>query len=77
MPAKFDAERFPYQVELAPGCYKGPDAPVASRHRTLDAALKAARKSDRLAIYGHSEGRLVAIAPCPTTGRLGKPWPQA
>lgn len=42
----------PYVVTLAPGCYSGPDAPVVSRHRTWDAALMAASKSDRLCAEG-------------------------
>ena len=38
---------YPYEVVLAPGCYRGPSAPVVSRHRTLEAAVRQARRSDR------------------------------
>lgn len=36
-----------YEVRLAPGCYSGPTAPMVSRHRTLAAAVRQARRSDR------------------------------
>lgn len=39
--------RYPYEVRLRPGCYSGPDAPLVSRHRTLRAAVRQARRSDR------------------------------
>ncbi len=42
---------YTHAVALAAGCYSGPDAPIVSRHRTLAAALKAARRSDRLTVY--------------------------
>lgn len=38
---------YPYEVVLAPGCYGGPSAPVVSRHRSLEAAVRQARRSDR------------------------------
>lgn len=39
-----------YHVVVAPGCHGRPFAPVASRHRTLRAAVIAARRSDRLRV---------------------------
>lgn len=41
-----------YTVTLAPGCYTSIDAPVVSRHRTWEAALNAASRSDRLVAEG-------------------------
>lgn len=38
---------FPFEVRLRPGCYTGAVAPLVSRHRTLEAAVRAARVSDR------------------------------
>lgn len=38
-----------YEVRIAPGCCRG-DRPVLSRHRTLDAAVRAARRSDRTVV---------------------------
>jgi hypothetical protein len=48
--------QYTHAVVLAAGCYSGPDAPIVSRHRTLAAALKAARRSDRLTIYALEQG---------------------
>lgn len=42
----------PYTVEMAPGCYQGPTAPVVSRHSTLALAVKRARSSDRYCVWG-------------------------
>ncbi len=39
-----------YEVVVAPGCHRQPVAPVVSRHRTLRAAVIAARRSDRLRV---------------------------
>ncbi|MGL5362850.1 MAG: hypothetical protein ACRDBH_08220 [Bosea sp. (in: a-proteobacteria)] len=39
-----------YHVVAAPGCHGRPFAPVVSRHRTLRAAVCAARRSDRLRV---------------------------
>ena len=41
---------FKYEIRLALGCYSGPESPLISRHKTLAAAVKAARKSDRLQV---------------------------
>jgi hypothetical protein len=41
---------FPFEVRLRPGCHNKPNAPVVSRHRTLEAAVRAARRSDRLQV---------------------------
>lgn len=40
-------QMYPFEVRLRPGCYAGPDAPLVSRHRTLAAAVRQARRSDR------------------------------
>lgn len=37
-----------YWTELAPGCYGGPEAPRLSWHRTWEAAVARANKSDRV-----------------------------
>lgn len=39
-----------YHVVVAPGCHGRPFAPVVSRHRTLGAAVRAARQSDRVRV---------------------------
>ena len=39
-----------YHVVEAPGCHGRPTAPVVSRHRTLRAAVREARSSDRLRV---------------------------
>lgn len=39
-----------FEVVAAPGCHREPIAPVVSRHRTLAAAVRAARRSDRLRV---------------------------
>jgi|GEM_PF-4805157 len=41
---------YPYEVTERPGCHGKPRNPVVSRHRTLEAAVRAARKSDRLQV---------------------------
>lgn len=38
---------YPWRVVLRPGCYRGPDAPEISQHRTLAAAVRQARRNDR------------------------------
>lgn len=42
--------RHRYEVVIAPGCHSRPIAPVVSRHRTLEAAVRAARRSDRVRV---------------------------
>lgn len=39
-----------YEIRTAPGCCAGPDRPVHSRHRTLEAAVLVARRSDRVVV---------------------------
>lgn len=39
-----------YEIRTAPGCYRGPDAPLVSEHRSLAAAVRAARKNDRVRV---------------------------
>ena len=50
---------YPYEVRLAPGCHIGPVAPIVSRHRTLSAAVKAARRSNRLVVKKTGFGGIV------------------
>lgn len=49
---------FTHATCVAPGCHGGPTpiGPVVSRHRSLDAAIRAARKSDRLVVLALDEG---------------------
>lgn len=42
-----DPTDYPWHVVLRPGCYRGPDAPLVSEHRTLAAAVRQARRCDR------------------------------
>jgi hypothetical protein len=38
---------YPWRLVVAPGCHRQPENPEISRHRTLLAAVRAARRSDR------------------------------
>jgi len=49
-------KRYPFVVVVAEGCYRGPDAPMVSRHRTLRAAVIAARRSDRTRVERADRG---------------------
>ena len=42
--------RYPYELRVAPGCHGSVIAPLVSRHRTLRAAVQAARRSDRVRV---------------------------
>lgn len=63
-------------TELAPGCHGKPFAPVVSRHRTFEAAKKAARKNDRLVAVCHKTGERFQIDqhnhPRHGAGRFGR-----
>lgn len=39
-----------YEVVMAAGCHRDSTPPVVSRHRSLAAAVRRARRSDRLAV---------------------------
>lgn len=41
---------FKYHVVLAAGCHGQTENPIVSRHKTLEAAVRKARRSDRLAV---------------------------
>ncbi len=56
-------------VELAQGCYTSPTSPIISRHRTIEGAIRAARKSDRLVVA--TETGVVVYRPPQRNGRLG------
>lgn len=50
------SDTYPWRVVIRPGCHARPTAPLISRHRTLEAAVRAARRSDRLAVQHVDHG---------------------
>lgn len=49
---------YSYATRVAPGCHGGPDrlGGICSRHRTMAAAVRAARKCDRLVVVAYEDG---------------------
>lgn len=62
---------YTYEVRLAPGCYRGPEAPLVSRHRTLRAAVARARRSDRYQVERSDSSRCLWRPPARKTPGLG------
>lgn len=48
-------------IELGAGCYGGPFSPTVSEHKTWDAAVRKALKSDRLVAVNTDTGARVQI----------------
>ena len=73
---------YKFCIRLAAGCYTGATSPIISRHLTLDAAISAAKRSDRLAVYALDADRwgdfptgdcLFVLPPQgPSAGRYGR-----
>ncbi len=68
---------YKFCTTLAAGCYQSADAPIISRHRTLEAAISKAKKNDRLAVYalapigGYQTGDCLFVLPPQGDPRLG------
>lgn len=67
----------PWEVRVADGCHAAPLGPLISRHRTLRAAIKRARRSDRLQVEHCDHNAIVYSNPqrgCPRlgAGRFGR-----
>jgi hypothetical protein len=64
-----------YHVEIAPGCHSGALAPIVSRHRTWEAAVRKARTSDRYVAVNTDTGERFQIeqrnSPRVGSGRYG------
>ena len=63
--------RYAYEVVVAPGCHREPFSPVVSRHRTLEAAVRKARRSDRLAVESSARSGVIYRAQSQQPTRWG------